>query len=276
MSRGHVFIAQNSSVDYVKQACALALSIKKFNLIENKTCIITNDPIPNEYTHAFDHIISIPWGDRAAESSWKIENRWKIIHATPFKENIVYDVDMLLLNSNDHWWQYFSNRDLLFTSTVTTYRNEVITSDYYRKTFTANQLPNLYVGAFYFKKTARAYEFFKWLDIITNNWQEFYKEFLPTHPQKFCSIDVNAALAVKFMDCVNEVTVPGTYIPTFTHMKPAIQGWKEIPLKWNHVLGSYFDDECNLIVGNIKQQGLFHYVEEEFLTDDILSKLGKA
>jgi len=31
MSKGHVFLAQNSSVDYVRQACALALSIKKHN-----------------------------------------------------------------------------------------------------------------------------------------------------------------------------------------------------------------------------------------------------
>lgn len=276
MNRGHVFIAQNSTVDYVRQACALALSIKKFNLIENKTCIITNDPIPDEYAHAFDYVVNIPWGDRAAESEWKIENRWKIIHVTPFKENIVYDVDMLLLNSNDHWWSYFDNKDLFFTSTVTTYRHEVVNSDFYRKTFTANNLPNLYVGAFFFKKSTRAFEFFKWLDIITNNWQQFYKEFLPNYPQKFCSIDVNAALAVKFMDCYEQVVAPNTFVPSFTHMKPAIQGWKEIPLRWTHVLGSYFNDNCELIVGNIRQQGLFHYVEEEFLTDDILSKLVKA
>jgi hypothetical protein len=58
-------------------------------------------------------------------------------------------------------------------------------------------------------------------------------------------------------------------------MKPAIQGWNHIPTKWTDVLSSYFDDDCNLIVGNVKQQGLFHYVEDEFLTDDILFKLMK-
>jgi hypothetical protein len=276
MSKGHVFIAQNSDVNYVRQACALALSIKRFNKVENKTCLITNDPVPEEYKHAFDYIVPIPWGDLAAKSDWKIENRWKIIHATPFKENIVYDVDMLLLNSNDHWWEYFNNYDLLFTSTVTDYRKNPVTSNFYRKTFTANQLPNIYVGAFYFKKNAKSFEFFKWLDIITKNWEEFYREFLPKTPQKFCSIDVSAALAIKFMDCENTTTVPGTVIPSFTHMKPAIQGWKTVPLKWTHVLSSYLDDECNLIVGNIKQQGLFHYVEDEFLTDDMMLKLSKV
>jgi hypothetical protein len=276
MSKGHVFIAQNSDVNYVRQACALALSIKRFNKVENKTCLITNDPVPEEYKHAFDYIVPIPWGDLAKKSDWKIENRWKIIHATPFKENIVYDVDMVLLNSNDHWWEYFNNYDLLFTSTVTDYRKNPVTSNFYRKTFTANQLPNIYVGAFYFKKNAKSFEFFKWLDIITKNWEEFYREFLPKTPQKFCSIDVSAALAIKFMDCENTTTVPGTVIPSFTHMKPAIQGWKTVPLKWTHVLSSYLDDECNLIVGNIKQQGLFHYVEDEFLTDDMMLKLSKV
>jgi hypothetical protein len=274
MSKGHVFIAQNSNVDYVRQACALALSIKKFNKINNQTCLITNDPVPDQYRHAFDYIVPIPWTDLAKSTSWKIENRWKIIHATPFKENMVYDADMLLLNSNDHWWPHLSKHELVFTSKVTDYRGKVIDNDYYRKTFTANKLPNLYVGAFYFKKVAKAYEFFKWLDILTNSWQEFYSEFLPNTPQKFCSLDVNSALAIKFMGD-EETHICNSLIPSFTHMKPAIQGWDHVPVKWTDTLSSYVDDDCNLFVGNIKQQGLFHYVESEFLTDDIMFKLMK-
>jgi hypothetical protein len=275
MSKGHVFLAQNSTVDYVRQACALALSIKKQNRQHNQTCIITNDDIPEEYKHAFDYIVPIPWTDVAKNSEWKIENRWKIIHATPFKENIVYDTDMLLLNSNDHWWPHLAKHELLFTSTVTDYRNNIVTSDFYRKTFTANNLPNLYVGAFYFKKTNKSYEFFKWLDLLTANWKDFYQKFLPTHPQKFCSMDVNAALAVKFMDCEPQVVVNNTFIPSFTHMKPALQGWNNVPTKWTSVLSSYFSDDCQLKVGNVQQQGLFHYVEDEFLTADILHKLSR-
>jgi hypothetical protein len=91
MSKGHIFLAQNSDVDYVRQACALALTIKKYNK-HNETCLITNDPVPPLYRHAFDHIVPIPWGDSAIGSAWKIENRWKIIHASPFKENIVYEL----------------------------------------------------------------------------------------------------------------------------------------------------------------------------------------
>jgi hypothetical protein len=182
---------------------------------------------------------------------------------------------MLLLNSIDHWWPHLEKHELVFTSNVFDYRGNTIDNDYYRKTFTANNLSNVYVGAFYFKKVAKAYEFFKWLDILTNNWKEFYSEFLPKAPQKFCSLDVNSALAVKFMDCESQVLVNKTFIPSFTHMKPALQGWNNVPIKWTSVLSSHFSDECQLKVGNVQQQGLFHYVENEFLTDDILHKLSR-
>lgn len=275
MSRGHVFLAQNSDVDYVRQACALALSIKKHNKENNSTCIITNNDVPVEYEHAFDHIVSIPWGDDANSSSWKIENRWKIIHSSPFKENLVYDTDMLLLNSNDHWWKYFSNHDLLFTTTVNDFRGNIVNSDYYRKTFTSNNLLSIYTGCFYFKKTNTSFNFFKWLDILTKNWKTFYKDYLK-NPQKFCSIDLNAAMALRFMDLESLSTISTGVIPRFTHMKPGIQGFQTVPTRWIDVLPVTFDQDCNLKVGNIQQKGLFHYVEDEFLTDKMLHYLSKG
>ncbi len=272
MSNGHVFVAQNSKDNYVRQAYALALSIKKRNRIYKETCLVTNDTVPDEYKHAFDHIVPIPWGDDAEGAAWKIENRWKVIHASPFVENIVYDTDMLLLNSNDHWWKYLEQKDLFFTSNVTDYRGNVVNNDHYRKTFTDNNLVNVYSGAFYFKKTDRTYEFFKWLEIIVDQWRSFYPTHLKKSPQTFCSVDVSAALALKFMDCEHEF-VTNSLIPSFTHMKPAIQGWNEVPVKWTSFVNYFFDEKGNLKVGNFQQHGLFHYVEDEFLTDDIINKL---
>jgi hypothetical protein len=271
MTKGHVFLAQNSDVDYVKQAYALALSIKIHNQ-ENRTCLITSDFVPEEYHHVFDHIVPIPWKDSALGSQWKIENRWKIIYATPFDENIVYDVDMLLLESNDHWWKHFEDKDLCFTTSVTDYRGNIVTSDYYRKSFTSNGLDNIYTGAFYFKKVSAAYEFFKWLEIIVVHWQKFYRIHLKNSAQKFCSIDLSAALALRFMGR----TVDHRGIPSFTHMKPGIQGWKTIPTKWTNVLNSFTDDTLQLKIGNFQQSGLLHYVEEEFLTSNHIDLLRKA
>lgn len=272
MSKGHVFLAQNSNIDYIRQAYALALTIKKQNTI-NQTCLVTNDTVPEEYRSVFDHIVAIPWSDLASSTSWKIENRWKIIYATPFDENIVYDVDMLLLASNDHWWKYFANKDMCFTAKVTDYRGDVVVSDYYRKTFTSNNLPNVYTGAFYFKKTPLTFEFFTWLELISKNWQKFYRQFLQVDPQNFYSVDVSAALAVKFMGAEHLMLNTNASIPSFVHMKPAIQGWRNNSATWSTVVSAYLDTQGHLKIGNYLQTKLFHYVEDEFLTDDFLSTL---
>jgi DNA (cytosine-5)-methyltransferase 1 len=46
-----------------------------------------------------------------------------------------------------------------------------------------------------------------------------------------------------------------------------------IPGDIKKISGKDFLDAGNLKVGNFQQHGLFHYVEEEFLTDDIIKKL---
>jgi hypothetical protein len=42
MTKGHLIFAQNSGVDYVREAYALALTIKKHNKI-NSTCLMTSN-----------------------------------------------------------------------------------------------------------------------------------------------------------------------------------------------------------------------------------------
>ena len=142
MSNGFCLLAQNNStVDYIKQAYALAVSIHKFNKDQNIS-LITNDKVPEHYKSVFDKIIKIPWSDQAQETDWKIENRWKVYHASPYKHTIVMDVDMLVLHDITHWWDELKKRDLFFVSNVKNYRNEVITSRHYRKTFDENNLPD--------------------------------------------------------------------------------------------------------------------------------------
>jgi len=270
MSKGHVFLAQNSSVDYVTQAYMLACTIKHNNKVHNQTCLITSDNVPDEYRHVFDYIVPIPGYDDAQNSQWKIHNRWKIIHATPFRENLVYDTDMLLVSSNDHWWDFLSKKDVVLTSCVKDYKGRIVTNDFYRKTFTENNLPNCYLGVHYFQKTNRAYEFYKWLEIITNNYESFYEKFAPKHKQKFCSMDLNASLAIKFMDAEHDFMLDIT-TPSFIHMKPAIQGWSSANKSWQDTVA--YDYNGNLTVANIKQQGVFHYTEDDFVNNRILEKI---
>jgi hypothetical protein len=267
MKQGHLIFAQNSDVDYIRQAYTLALTIKKYNKI-NDVCLVTNDNVPENYKSAFDSIVNIPFGDRSKKSVWKIENRWQLIYASPFDETLVYDSDMLLLESNDNWWKFLEDKDLYFTSQVKDYRGNVIDNDSLRKSFTANSLPNIYFGLHYFKKNAKSFEFYKWLECITKNYEEFYKKYTPKNKQNFCSMDVSSAIAIKLL---GDYSLFSNCSPlSFVHMKKELQGWKQIPLEWHKILLINYTDAGKLYLSNNLQKGVFHYTEDNFLTDDII------
>mgnify|MGYP000454046919 CR=1 FL=1 len=102
MSLNFTIFAQNSKHDYVQQACVAAMSIKLTNP-NSAIALITNDEVPDKYQQLFDHIVAIPFNDASINSEWKVENRWKIYHATPFEETVVIDSDVLILSNLDHW-----------------------------------------------------------------------------------------------------------------------------------------------------------------------------
>ena len=270
MTKGIVVVAQNTKkTNYVQQAYLLAMSVRVSNP-DLKISIVTNNRVPIEYKTFFDKIIKIPWTDSAKNSNWKVENRWKVYHVTPYDETIVLDTDMLVLQDISSWWNFLSNYDLFFTSRVETYRRETVTGDYYRKTFVVNKLPNLYSGLYYFKKCEKSHEFFSWLELVTNNWELFYGKYTPKNYNNWLSFDVSAAIVTKILDIEHEITNKKTTIPTFTHMKPKIQGWNESIDRWQDAVGVYFSKDCKLKIGNHQQTGIFHYTENDFVTEEIL------
>lgn len=272
MTQGFLVIAQNSDVDYVRQAYALALSIKSTQPTVNKISIVTNDPVPEEYKSAFDQIIPIPFGDAATASEWKVENRWKLYYASPYDETIVFDTDMLVLNNIEHVWKFVNERDLFFTSSVNDYKGRQIVDTVYRKTFVENNLPNLYCGMFYFRKSETALTFFKLVEFITYNWQRIYYDNAPKQQQKFFSMDVTAAIAAKILG-IEDTIVHSNSPFTFAHMKSALQGWDPVPVSWTNQIMIHFTDSKELYFNNFKQTGVMHYVDDQFLTDQIIETL---
>ena len=104
-TKGYLILAQNnSSNDYLRMAYVLALSIKTSQQEVTAVSLITDvpDAVPYHYREVFDHIIEIPWYDDALQSEWKIENRWKIYHITPYDETVLLDADMLFLTNVDN------------------------------------------------------------------------------------------------------------------------------------------------------------------------------
>ena len=272
MSKGIVVLAQNNNeADYVLQASLLAMSLADTN---PNTCIsiVTNDKVPVEYKKFFDKIIPIPFEDNSKNEDWKVSNRWKLYHASPYEKTIVMDTDMLVLQDISSWWNFLEDYELFFTSNVYTYRNELVTSDFYRKCFTSNKLPNLYSGLHYFKKSDTAKEFYKWLELVVNNWELFYGLYAKENYPGRVSIDVSAAIVSKILDCNDAITNSKVKFPSFTHMKPRIQNWKLDADSWQDCVGTYINKDCEIKIGNHKQTGIFHYTENSFVTDEIIER----
>ena len=271
-SKGFLILAQNNeSIDYVRQAYALALSIARTQSQHKNVSLLTNDPVPDEYKHAFDQIIPIPWTDGEL-SRYATDNRWKFIYASPYDETIVLDSDMLFFEDISSVWDHLDQYELFFASKVLNFKNKIVNDVYNRQTFIKNKLPNIYFALHYFKKTEFSFRFYKTLELVVRNWKGFYSTVTPKITQPWVSMDVSAAIAIKLLDIEAQVTNPNLNF-TFVHMKPNIQDWDTVPTRWSTFADFYITDDFKLFVNQCRQGKIFHYTENEFLIDDILKIL---
>jgi hypothetical protein len=265
MRRGFLTIAQNTiNIDYIRMAYALAMSIKLTQPKYNNISVIVNtgEQVKDVWIPFFDKVIFVD----IPEEEWKIQNKWQYYKLSPYDETIVLDADMLLFNDITAWWDSFENTDLEFTTITKNYRGENISSDYYRKTFTENGLPNLHTALFYFKKTDQNRNFFKFVEMVFKDWKIYYEKFLKD-PPKFLSGDVAYSLAAKLFFYRNW----NTFL-TFTHMRGRLQD-DDIFSEWNKELSSFFTNyhgKIELKVSNFNQIYPFHYIQKDFLTEGVI------
>jgi hypothetical protein len=258
MSRGYLVMAQGPQ--YATQAEHLARSIIKSQTTVNKLSVITDQKVDHTL---FDHVINLSI-DLKPESTWKIENRAQFYDLTPYSETVILDSDMLFLSDVSHWWDLMDKYELLLTSKVHTYRNQIVDQNNpYRKAFTKNQMPNVYSAFTYFKKTPLVQEFFLLVKSIILNWDSWIHKFTPNFIQPFPSMDLAMAMAVKILDIEDVVTTRENF-PTFTHMKSQIQGCKIRGEAWGDTLGVYHT-EHGIKIGPYLQSGILHYVKKDLI-----------
>lgn len=273
VSKGFLIFAQNTdTVDYLEQAYALALSIKYSQNSIKSVSLVSTDIVPDKYKLVFDSIIPTPWIEDVETSRYATEHRWKLYHVTPYDETIVLDADMLLVEDITTWWDYCSNYDLKICSRIKNYKLETVRDTFHRKTFIANQLSEPYIALHYFKKTDTAYEFYKTLEFVCNNWEWCWDKFAPNEYQKTCSLDLATAVTIEILMCHD--TIFDTYSPLeFIHMKSHLQGWNYNVENWQNTITSVLNTKGDLVVGNIKQSKLFHYIEKDFITPKLVQRL---
>jgi hypothetical protein len=255
MSKGYLVFAQ---AGYIEMAELLARSIKRTQSSVNNISIVTDQPCDIEL---FEHVIALPTNDYALTAEWKIHNRAQSYKLTPYTETVMLDADMIFLDDVSHWWDHFFKFPMLITDKVKTYRNEWISHSPYRTTFKANQLDDCYSAFCYFKKDPFTEHFFSLLETIICNWDAWTIRYAPEHRQRIPSIDLAMAMAVKILDCKDQVFTPLDF-PTFTHMKSGCQGWSFYSEVWtNHVDCKITNNGLRL--GNHRQSGILHYVDKK-------------
>ena len=271
MSKGILVFAVGEK--YIEQAYLCALSLKAAGN-DTPISLFTDKEVENK-NNVFDKVIVDEW-PVFDSSPYQVLNRWKTYHYTPYVETIVLDADTLVLQDISDWWSFFGKYNLFFPTTVYTYRNVPLTSDYYRKAFYENRLPNIYTGIHYFKKGEQAHLFFKWLETVSNNWELFYGNFCKEHYPKVPSMDLSTAIVTKILELDKDVTNSKISFLKFVHMKLYGQDWQTIRTdRWIDQVGIYLTKDLNLIIGNYLQTGIFHYVENDFVTDEIVQAFEK-
>lgn len=260
MTKGYVVYANGNT--YVEQAHLLALTLRRYN--SNPISIITNSKLSSNQKKVFDQIIEIPWEDKKIDR-FDTGNRWKVYHASPYDQTIVFDSDVLVLQNLDTFWKFLENYKIYFPSSVNTYRGNKVVSNYYRKAFAANKLPNIYSTVYYFCKGDYAHEFFKLVELISNNWELFYGQFCKEFYPKVPSMDITHSIASKILDIDTEITNIRTMFPNIVHMKTHCQEWKRPTESWQDKVGCYLNNEGHLKIGNYIQDCIFHYTEDSFV-----------
>jgi hypothetical protein len=276
MSKGFFTIAQNNSeVDYIRLAYALALSLKVSQKeISNLTIAITPGTIvPEKYSWAFDNIVEIIWGDSSSTVEWKLNNEWKSIYMSPYDETIKLDCDMLFFKDISNWWELLSINEFQLCNNVINYKQELIDNDYYRKTFTINKLPDIYTAFMYFKKTDYTFEIFKLVEFLYKNWEVMSTELLEyKYRPELPNTDIVFALALKLLD-LDGIHYTKNIIPIFTHMKTKLQNWTEDNYNenWQLYINTFFNKHLECKIGNHLQLFPLHYHRKDFITDEIIT-----
>jgi hypothetical protein len=253
MTRGFVIMAQDTpNVKYTNCAKALEKSIKRVMPNANVTIITTE---------------MLPHGDLSPKGDWKLINDWQVYEASPYDETIKLEADMYIPRNIDHWWNVLSQKDVVVSSSIRNFKQEISDVRLYRKFIDDNNLPDTYNAITYFKKSENAKQFFDIVRDVFENWEE-YKATLKCNPQELATTDWAYSIACHIMGVEN------TMIPTFTemsmvHMKQYING--TATENWTDT----FVYEClpdQIRVQTVPQLYPFHYHVKNFC-DKILESI---
>jgi hypothetical protein len=251
--RGYVITAQNSNTaDYVACANQLARSIRHFHP-DAEICLLTNAEEYDSNLFTYHKTFASPLSDNP------YANDWQVFGASPFRQTIKLEADMVIASAIDHWWDMLQHRDVVISTGARNFYDQPAESRFYRKVFDDNNLPEVYNAITYWRVSETAQEFFRLVRKIFESW-DAYKTLLK-FPDDVPSTDLVYAMAAQIMG-PERVTMPFTTYPQIVHMKRHM-----IPTQthdWTKELVWEFDP---LRINTVAQWGAVHYHVKDWCHD---------
>jgi hypothetical protein len=242
MDKGFVIMAQGD--DYVTCAKALERSIKNVMPDANVTIVTTQ---------------MLPYGDQDPTSDWKLINDWQVYEASPYEYTIKLEADMYLPQSIEYWWDVLKKRDVVVSTTMRDFRQDISNVRAYRRFIDDNYLPDVYNAITYFKKSDLAKEFYATVRTLFENWDEV-KATLKCNSKEPATTDWVYALACHIHG-VENTTLPNFDEFSIVHMKQYVNG---LPTNdWTDTF-VYEILPHTLRVNTVPQQYPFHYHIKSF------------
>jgi len=260
MDKGYVWFAlNNSSTDYIELSRQLAKSIKKVNR-HSKVCVITDKPIKDEL---FDFVQVLKEND-SSEQEWKLNNEYKVFGLTPFTHTVKLEADMLFTTNTDWWWNLLWQHDQVFSYNCRNYQDDVIKNSYYRKLFVRNQLPDVYNGLHYFRRSVKAKQFYDLCETIIKDWKTVKKSVLVNCHGEQPTTDVVYALANKIQDPLQKDKIDYEWFK-FMHNKSQINGVSPQLQNDNYLNPMKVGNK--LYIGGYRQTRIVHYHNKKLIGD---------
>jgi hypothetical protein len=241
--RGYLIPAiDTANIDYLSCARQLAQSIRQWHPTANISVVTQRqctDPV-------FDHVIPLPHGDLGGYA-----NDWQMFAASPYRQTIKLEADMIAASPVDHWWTLFEQRDVVVSQGARNFYDQPAESRYYRKIFDANQLPDVYNAITYWRLSKTAQDFFGLVRQIFEQWDS-YKRLLK-FPDENPTTDVVYAVAAVIMG-PEQITLPEGLGPTIVHMKRYIN-----PIQTDNWTQDLIWENNPFRINTVAQWGFVHY-----------------
>lgn len=265
MNKGYVILAQNTKrTNYVQCAEGLAMSMKRVMPDANITLISSYTPKRKE---VFDNIIDLPYGDLDFDGEWKLVNDWQVYEASPYEYTIKLEADMFIPSSIEHWWNVLQQRDVVISTSIRNFRQDISKSRAYRRFIDDNKLPDCYNAITYFKKSDTAKLFFEVVRDVFENWEQ-YRVIMKCSPHEEVTTDWAYAIASHIVG-EEKTTLPSFTEMSMVHMKRFVN---DLPTEnWTDTL-VYEILPHTLRINSCPQRYPFHYHIKNF-SDKIVRSL---